>query len=69
MKKLLITILVCLAFVGCHNRQSVKIDVTDKVVNGWLMVEFEYQGCQYFCLGQGVTHKGNCNNPIHTTHK
>jgi hypothetical protein len=66
MKQLLILLVVCLSFVGCSpDRETVKSTITNKIVNGYVLQEFTYEGCQYLASGQGITHKGNCNNPIH----
>lgn len=61
--------LVCLSFVGCNpqtgdGNESVKYgDYTIKVIDGCQYIEYDYG-----FLDQRVyslTHKGNCNNPIH----
>lgn len=75
MKKLLIILLLPLCF-GCatptHEMEANKADIILTTENGseWISVhEVTIEGCQYFYSAgnrQGaLSHKGNCNNPIH----
>lgn len=75
-------IFVCCLMMGtesdCEQKQEDSISVETKAkesfkVDGWdgNFYEFEHQGCQYiYYVGYGdntaMTHKGNCNSPVHT---
>ena len=76
MKKLIIAF-VCFAFVGCRGKdiagEMMQENQKNKIlVHGYSITIIEYDGCQYLVLGIGysqmITHKGNCNNPIHSKH-
>lgn len=70
MKKFLVILMVCFVGVGCDNPQtsggnetSIDGDYTIKVIDGCQYIEYDYG-----ILDQRVyslTHKGDCNNPIH----
>lgn len=74
MKKLLTAIIV-LSIVSCNNNlsnqeKSNKLIIDTGVeVNGYVISIIKFDGCQYLVSGIGysqmMTHKGNCNNPIH----
>lgn len=36
---------------------------------GSKVIEMEYEGCEYIQISSGVSHKGNCRNPIHNKDK
>lgn len=70
MKKLsLILLIACV--VGCkgNTSQVIQTTYTDTEVNGYTIRIFKYEGCEYILMGNGnaqaISHKGNCNNPIH----
>ena len=51
-------------------KQKEQIELVNKFsVNSWGVKEVEHEGCQYIVFANGdrggITHKGNCNNPIH----
>lgn len=74
MKLILLLIMGCL-FIGCSGGEDVRgkqmqeNDKNSKLVHGYVINIIEYDGCQYIVSGIGysqmITHKGNCNNPIH----
>lgn len=58
-----------LFFVGCESNDATKIE--NEVKKNPIVV---IDGCQYFCWSGyryevNMTHKGNCNNPIHVYNK
>jgi len=69
MKKALF-IALAIGMMGC-NEQNVEKNQTDKVViyGHNPLQEIKIEGCQYLFGDWGhatvLTHKGNCNNPIH----
>jgi hypothetical protein len=69
MKKVLFTLLLLITF-GCHN-SNVKTEVTQTYVGDFIepIQIVEIDSCQYIFGDWGqstiLTHKGNCNNPIH----
>ena len=64
MKKLILLLTVCL-LMGCQIR-AVK---DPPAILAEKLYTFEYEGCEYVVyengFSGGVTHKGNCSNPIH----
>ena len=72
MKQLLIAF-VCFAFVGCNRKSENKSPAKSTSVDmNKTIQEVTIDSCQYiifigFYKG-GITHKGNCNNPIHSKH-
>ena len=65
MKYLLISLLVLF---GCSTKESVTPKNNDSEAGCVTVVTID--GCQYlqYCqyMSKGITHKGNCNNPIHS---
>ena len=72
MKQLLIAF-VCFAFVGCGHEVNVKKDNSEYYLwKGDPLQVVVIDSCQYLYQAAGnasmLTHKGNCNNPIHSKH-
>jgi len=75
MKKL-ITILLLTSLIACENSSNVNRQSTGIQLNYFGGYELEIvvlDSCQYYYRGSGesalLTHKGNCNNPIHPENK
>lgn len=70
MKKLLL--IITILFIGCteptHHTKNSGI-VIGSSIGGNTIEEVTIEGCQYFIYDGGdqfgITHKGNCKNPIH----
>jgi len=80
--KILITLIVVLIFVGCKPPVSVSKNVTEEapkqMIDDLYYKVQKIDGCEYIILERNVgfpyglysiTHKGNCNNPIHQYNK
>jgi len=66
--------ILCLFLFGCNDKYKEPDTapiVKDEAVRirGYEVRIITYDGCQYIQIGSGesqaLTHKGNCNNPIH----
>jgi hypothetical protein len=69
MKKLLLALLVLAGITSC-SQQNVESKKTTYNVDGYDLLDLiVVDGCQYLYGDWGnatvLTHKGNCNNPIH----
>ncbi len=76
MKQLLILLMACFVCVGCNDGRETNNGITiptENVNNSYSVVVID--SCQYVVFSRqegvynahssGITHKGNCNNPIH----
>jgi len=70
MKQLLIAF-VCFAFVGCEEGNVQRENTGYKIYSTQVQI-IVIDSCQYLYYPNGnaawCTHKGNCNNPIHSKH-
>lgn len=68
MKKLLI-ISLCLLSMGCERERNVSKTTSNYTLGGVDLEIVVIDGCQYLTRSGSssydMTHKGNCNNPIH----
>lgn len=67
--KLLTTILLCIILISCETKNTT-VNHTDITISGrnlkiYTIDKCEYIGNVYGGQGDFLTHKGNCNNPIH----
>lgn len=67
MRKTLILLMIC---AGCTEiNEPHKPEITNIVIDGRLCRVLIIDGCEYIVLGvdhsQMMSHKGNCQNPIH----
>ena len=69
MKKIIILFLFAMCFSSCDREDTVSTTQSGIVVSGVTVSEFTHDGCEYLYrhVGSsfGITHKGNCKNPIH----
>lgn len=69
MKKVILLIAFAIGMVGCG------IETINKLTSDYLIVGVTtYDSCEYIIYAQegyynGLTHKGNCKNPIHAENK
>jgi len=68
MKKLMILFLFAICFSSCKD-DTVSTNQIGIIVSGVAVNEFTHDGCEYLYRRGGhqfgITHKGNCKNPIH----
>jgi len=65
--KNLLFILLCFVFFGCKETNIEKKEL-NYYYGGSEINVLTIEGCEYLIIGndsRSVTHKGNCNNPIH----
>lgn len=66
MKKLFTVIAILVILVGCSDVGPSSKDTTYSRCPA--CITYRYEGCEYVVIdaqGSGITHKGNCDNPIH----
>lgn len=64
-----ILLLITLLLFSCDNESSEIVKTSGLKLNNEPIEEFTFEGCDYIYLKKdsrfGITHKGNCKNPIH----
>lgn len=68
MKKLILALLTIFMIIGCDRSKTDNSVIDENWTPSPEFTTFKvirYEGCQYILYDRGITHKGNCDNPIH----